>query len=177
MSSKLIPRQKVPNLELPLVSGGSWSLADENPPNFSLLVFYRGLHCPVCRAQLSELKRSLDKFAELGVSVVALSSDSKERALEAQSAWKLGKLRLAYNLDLQTARDWGLFISKGKGKSSLGIEEPAFFSEPGMFLIRPDQSLYFSVIQTMPFARPELSQVLNAIDFVLKNDYPARGEA
>lgn len=28
----------------------------------------------------------------------------------------------------------------------------------------------------MPFARPRFDEILGAIDFVLKNDYPARGK-
>jgi len=30
--------------------------------------------------------------------------------------------------------------------------------------------------QNMPFARPPLDEILMAIDFVVKNDYPARDE-
>jgi len=44
-------------------------------------------------------------------------------------------------------------------------------------LIRPDGTLYFGTVQTMPFARPHFNEMLQAIDFVLKNNYPARGEA
>ena len=28
----------------------------------------------------------------------------------------------------------------------------------------------------MPFARPHFDEILGAIDFVVKNEYPARGE-
>jgi hypothetical protein len=28
----------------------------------------------------------------------------------------------------------------------------------------------------MPFVRPKFSEMLQALDFVIKNDYPARGE-
>ncbi|MFN7087813.1 MAG: AhpC/TSA family protein, partial [Burkholderiales bacterium] len=65
----------------------------------------------------------------------------------------------------------------GRGKTSMGIEEPALFSEPGVFLVRPDRTLYWAAVQTMPFARPHFRDMLAAIDFVIKNDYPARGEA
>jgi peroxiredoxin len=43
----LMPRQKVPALSVPLVGGGTWSLADQSPENFTMVVFYRGLHCPI----------------------------------------------------------------------------------------------------------------------------------
>ena len=55
--------------------------------------------------------------------------------------------------------------------------EPEKFSEPGLFLVKPDGTLYAAFIQTMPFARPPLDQLLGAIDFIKEKDYPARGEA
>lgn len=70
-----------------------------------------------------------------------------------------------------------MYISTGRGKTSTGVEEPPRFAEPGIFLIRPDGSVYFAAVQTMPFARPHFSEILSALDFILKNDYPARGEA
>ena len=111
-----------------------------------------------------------------GVAVVAVSSDTKERAAQTSEAWGLTRLRLGYGLDLASARRWGLFISTGRGITSTGVEEPARFSEPALYLIRPDRTLYFGSVQTMPFARPHFSEILAAIDFVLKNNYPARGE-
>ena len=80
-------------------------------------------------------------------------------------------LPIAYGLGINQARDWSLFISAGIK------EEPAMFAEPGLFLIRPDQTLYAASIQTMPFARPSFSDVLAAVKFVTEKDYPARGEA
>lgn len=56
------------------------------------------------------------------------------------------------------------------------MEEPARFSEPGVFLVRPDGTLYFSRVQTMPFARPHFADILSAIDMVVAKSYPARGE-
>lgn len=44
------------------------------------------------------------------------------------------------------------------------------------FLIRPDNTLYYGNVQTMPFARPIFSELLSAIDFALEKNYPARGE-
>ena len=54
--------------------------------------------------------------------------------------------------------------------------EPDLFLEPGLFMIRPDGTLYFASVQTMPFARPAFGDILKAVDFVIANDYPARGE-
>ena len=44
-------------------------------------------------------------------------------------------------------------------------------------MVRPDGTLYFGTVQTMPFARPNFGEILQAVDFVLAKNYPARGEA
>jgi hypothetical protein len=58
----------------------------------------------------------------------------------------------------------------------MGVDEPALFSEPGVFLVRPDGTLYYGAVQTAPFARPNFNDLLGALDFVIANNYPARGE-
>lgn len=118
----------------------------------------------------------LGEFEETGVSVLALSSDDKSRAQQARDDWGLTDLNLAYELSVDQARAWGLHRSAGRGKTSIGIEEPAEFSEPGLFLVRPDETLYWSQISTMPFARPHFKEILGGLKFALERDYPARGE-
>ena len=172
----LYPRQKVPALEVPTLSGKTWRLADQSPENFTLLVFYRGRHCPVCAGYLRDLHSKLGEFEKRGVTVFALSSDGEDRARDAQENWKLQDLDLGYGLSLDAARQWGLYVSSGRGKTSIGIEEPALFSEPALYLVRPDGTLYFGAVQTMPFARPHFDDLLKAIDFAIAKDYPARGE-
>lgn len=172
----LVPRQPVPALRLPLAGGGAFDLAAERPETFTLLVFFRGLHCPICKTQLTDLESKLADFARRGVGVVAISSDDAERGERTRADWGLSELRVAYGLSLEAARAWGLYLSKGRGVTSIGVEEPALFSEPALYLVRPDGTLYFGSVQTMPFARPRLADVLGALDFVLAKDYPARGE-
>ena len=173
----LKPRERTPPLSLQTVAGTVWTLAGQTPEHFTLIVFYRGLHCPLCRAYLSELNRLHEDFVARGVQVVVISSDSAERAALAVKDWGLTNLTVGHSLPIEEARRWGLFVSTSRGKTSVGIEEPALFSEPGIFLIRADGTLYFVQVQSMPFARPHFDEMLRAIDFVLKNTYPARGEA
>jgi peroxiredoxin len=174
--AKLLPRTKVPALSVKTVSGQTWTLSDRKPERFTLVVFYRGLHCPICRGYLGELVKLEPDFKTRGVEVVVISSDDEERARRAATEWQLGNLTVGYGLDLSGARDWGLFISTSRGMTSAGVEEPAQFSEPGVFLVRADGTLYWSAIQTMPFARPHFRELLSAVDFVISKDYPARGE-
>jgi len=172
----LIPRRKVPDLELDTVSHGHFSLAEDKPDRFTLVAFYRGLHCPICTNYLKELERLTPEFEKRGVKTIAVSADPQDRAQAMAEKIGASNLRMAYGLKLSVAKEWGLYISTSRGTTSIGIEEPALFSEPGVFLVRPDQSLFYGSAQTMPFARPVFKEMVGALDFVIANDYPARGE-
>lgn len=174
--SPLIPRHPVPALNLPLVGDGRYVLGAEPGERFDLVVFYRGLHCPICAKYLLELERLAPEFAQRGVKIVAVSSDTEDRARQMAEKVKASAVRFAWGLSLKSARQWGLYISASRGTTSIGIEEPQLFSEPGVFLVRPDGTLYYGAVQTMPFARPQFQDLLGAIDFAIAKDYPARGE-
>ncbi len=73
-----------------------------------MVVFYRGLHCPLCRTYISELDKLLDDFKQRGVNVVAISSDTEERARTTQETWGVQNLEIGYGLDLEVAQQWGL---------------------------------------------------------------------
>ena len=166
------PRTTVPALDLPLVGGGRFDLTVRGPRAFTMIVAYRGLHCPICKAYLRDLDRKLTEFEAIGVTAVAISTDTAERAEQAKADWGVAHVPIAYGLTIEEARAWGLYISAG-----IKDGEPALFAEPGLFLIRPDRTLYAASIQTMPFARPSLSDVLAGLKFVAEKNYPARGEA
>lgn len=172
----LIPRQKTPNLTLTLLGGGTFDLATEGSERGTVICFYRGLHCPICANYLKELEKRVADFAERGVTCIAVSSDGEERTQAMADKIEAKGLRFAYDLPLTVAKDWGLYISTSRGKTSIGIEEPALFSEPGLFMVSPDQLLYYGSVQTMPFVRPHFSELVGALDFAIANNYPARGE-
>ncbi|MGA0991992.1 MAG: redoxin domain-containing protein, partial [Burkholderiaceae bacterium] len=69
----LTPRQPVPALNVPLVKGGRFVLGAAPAPTFDLIVFYRGLHCPICAKYLMELERLMPEFEKRGGQVVAVS--------------------------------------------------------------------------------------------------------
>jgi len=78
---------------------------------------------------------------------------------------------IGYGLGEDLARNLGLYISSGRP----GGGEPRVFSEPALLLVEPDQTLYFASIQSMPFTRPSLDQLLQGIDHAIESGYPARG--
>ncbi len=47
---------------------------------WQLIVVYRGKHCPVSKNYLASLQQIIYELDELGVEVIAVSSDGRERA-------------------------------------------------------------------------------------------------
>ena len=166
------PQGQAPILDVVLVGGGQWRLTDQHPEAFTMVVFYRGDHCPVCRGYLRQLDRMLDEFTRAGVSVLAVSGDTDERARHSVAEWGLEHLAVGYGQSVESMRDWGLFVSKGVKEG-----EPEFFGEPGIFLIRPNGTVYAVMLNSMPFARPHFDEVLKAVQWVNESHYPARGGA
>ena len=168
----LKPRQPTPDVAVETLHGDTWRLSEQTPAAFTMILFYRGYHCPICRRYLRDIDNNLAKFTELGVEVIAISSDGQARAQKSWDEWELSNITVGYGLDLDKAREWGLYIS-----NAIKEKEPEIFSEPGLFFIRPDGTLFMATVQTMPFARPTANQLLQAVSYIVENNYPARGEA
>ena len=166
------PRQPAPPLDVKLLDGGTWRLRDAKPTNFEMIIVYRGLHCPVCKTYLGEIEAKLQEFAKRGVDVIAISTDTRERAERAKAEWGLNNLRIGCELSIASAREWDLFISR-----AIRDGEPPEFSEPGLFLVKPDGTLFFASRGSAPWGRPSPEQMLRAVDVVTERKMPARGEA
>lgn len=168
----LKPRTEVPEITVEVVNSDAWSLSGSDAEYMTMLVFYRGYHCPICKTYLQNLEANLGKFEELGVKTIAISSNNQEIAEKTKQEWALEKLPLGYNLSIEKAREFGLYVSEG-----INENEPEIFSEPGLYLVNADGSLYAAAIQTMPFTRPNFDELLGALKFIKAKNYPARGEA
>ena len=169
----LIPGNPAPALDLPLTIDARFVLADQKPEHFTMLIFYRGRHCPVCKRYLEEIGGRLDELVEAGLQPFAISMDSPDRAATVHEEWETHDLPLAHSMSEETAREWGLYISDKRE----GSDEPDRFSEPGLFLIRPDGTLYMAQVQSAPFTRPSLDQLLEGVKVITEKDYPPRGTA
>ena len=153
------------------MDGNTWDLADQQVENFTLVVFYRGLHCPICEKYLKQLQELQPEFEERGSKVVAVSMDTEKRARLSRQKWELPELSLGFELPEATARAWSLYLSAGVKEG-----EPELFSEPGLFLIDKHHVIYYSSINSNPWGRPHLPSFVKAIDFIVSANYPARGE-
>jgi peroxiredoxin len=124
----LVPRKPVPELSVMTVDGDQWMLHEQTAENFIMIAFYRGLHCPKCKLSLTDLNRRMSEFRERGVNVIAISGDTLERAQRTKEEWGLENVKVGYGLSIEKARQWGLFISTSRGKTSMGVVEPDLFS-------------------------------------------------
>ena len=167
-----LPRSQAPELSVPLLSGGTWSLADSKPEAFTIVVFYRGKHCPICKTYLKEIDALIDQATGQGIEVIAVSMDGEDRARDTLSEIETEKLRIGYAMDEATARAWDLYISSARE----GSAEPTVFSEPGLFVIDPAGKVFFAQTQSAPFTRPDFAKLLGGLKFVVENNYPSRGD-
>lgn len=173
---KLLPTQTAPDLALNLVGGGTTNdlkLGTGTGGRFSMVVFYRGLHCPICRKQLTEIDKRINDLTEAGIGrAVAVSMETEDRSARIVDEWHLTNLPVAYGLSEESARTWGLNLSH-----AINDREPDLFNEPGIFLLDEDGTLFWSSTATMPFGRPPLDDVIAGVRYAQDHDYPARGAA
>jgi peroxiredoxin len=170
MTHIIKPGEKAPNLSFKTLNGSTLSLHDNLSNEMNIVIFYRGLHCPICKEYLVSIQNQLDDYSDANTSVTVISMDSEEKAKKTQLDWGLDKLNIGYGLSLDDAKNWGLFISK-----SIKEAESDIFCEPGLFVIKKDGSIYMVNISNMPFARPDLSTFSANLKFAQDNQYPVRG--
>jgi len=167
-----LPRSPAPILSVPLLAGDTWTLADQSDPAFTVVVFYRGQHCPICKTYLKQIDALIDQAAGQGVGVVAVSMDVEDRARATAGETGVQHLPIGYDMSEATARAFGLYLSSARP----GSQEPARFSEPGLFVVKPDGTIFFAQTQSAPFTRPDFAKLLGGLKFAAENDYPARGD-
>jgi peroxiredoxin len=165
---RIEPGAPMPTFRVRGVSGEELDIGRAD--NWELVVVYRGKHCPLCNRYLSTLNRLLDDFRSLGIKVIALSADPREKA-ESQAAEESWRLPIGYDLTVDQMRLLGLYVSAPRSPKE--TDRP--FSEPGLFLINPQGRLHVVDVSNAPFARPDLQTLLDGLRFLLANDYPVRG--
>jgi len=155
------------------LDGVSWPsvLNKSNQPwSFHLIVAYRGGQCRYCVNQLLELEEKIGNFTQRNVSVIAVSADSKDRAKLMVNQLQLLNLRIGYDFKIELAGQLGLYISEANKESEMPL-----FTEPGIFLISANMTMFTCWLSAYPFARPKWSDVLAGIDAISTNRTPPRG--
>lgn len=103
-SDAVVLGQPLPDIEFRNLEGESVSSRDFAGSN-TLLVFFRGNWCPLCMAQLRELKKYADELAASSARVKLVSNQSAERMAELAHELQLpGHFEFLRDGDLRAAR-------------------------------------------------------------------------
>ena len=161
------PAQTMPAITVQTLDGGEANLGG---PGWKAVFVYRGAHCPLCKEYLAQIEERAEKFAELGLEVIAVSVDSADRARPfIEESGYTGTVGVGLTLD--QARQLGLYVSQPRSEQ----EAPAPFAEPGVFIVNAEGTIQILDKSNAPFARPDLDSLLGGVDFIQKNNYPIRG--
>ncbi|MEP3197156.1 MAG: redoxin domain-containing protein [Lentilitoribacter sp.] len=171
MSNKPRVGEQVDVFEIETLSGNGPIKIGATKDRWTMLVVYRGRHCPRCKRYLNKLNDMLSKWTDV-MDVVVVSADTKEKAIADRDefGWDF---ELGYGLTVDRIRKLGLYVSEPLSEA----ETTDMFSEPGTFAIRPDGSLMLVDISNGPAARPDLDELLDGMIFNINNDRPVRGTA
>jgi peroxiredoxin len=99
---------RAPDFELPAADReGLVSLADYRQKSPVLLALFRGLYCPFCRRQMTQLAVSSEKLERLGVTTLAVVATVPERA-RFYFRFRPSRFAVGADPDLNTHRAYGL---------------------------------------------------------------------
>lgn len=102
------PGDRAPDVTLPAADReGTISLMDYRGKQPVLLALFRGLYCPFCRRQMSQLAMSADRLKKLGVATLAVVATTADRA-RLYYRYHPTHLRVAADPDLRTHGAYGL---------------------------------------------------------------------
>lgn len=155
----------------PSVAGGDNIAIGQPKDRWTMLIVYRGKHCPRCKRYLNKLNAALTSWTDV-MDVVVVSADTKEKALadQAEFGWNFD---LCYGMSEAQMRSLGVYVSEPLSDA----ETDSLFAEPGTFAIRPDGSLMLVDISNGPASRPDLEELLDGMKFNIENNRPVRGTA
>lgn len=140
--------------------------------DWHMVVVYRGKHCPMCTKYLNRLESFIRPLADIGISVAAVSGDSKEQLEE-----HLEKLEVTFpfyhGLTVGQMQELGLYISVPRSEK----ETDHLFAEPGLFVINAEGQVQVVDISNNPFVRPEHETLVSGLTWIRNpdNNYPIRG--
>jgi peroxiredoxin len=105
---RLRPGDRAPDFELPAADReGLVSLADYREKRPVLLALFRGLYCPFCRREMTQLAASAEKLERLGVTTLAVVATAPERA-RLYFRFRPSRYAVGADPDLKTHRAYGL---------------------------------------------------------------------
>ncbi|WP_424931087.1 redoxin domain-containing protein [Amaricoccus macauensis] len=161
----------LPEMSFPKLGGGEIAVGGMRERH-TLLVVYRGKHCPRCKKYLNALEALKADWEEAGYDIVVVSADPEEKAQADldEFGWSFD---LAYGMTEDQIRTLGLYVSDPLSPD----ETDRRFAEPGVFCVRPEGIIQLLCISNGPAARPDLKELLDGAKFNIAKARPPRGTA
>ena len=112
MTNQMMPGEKTPSLVLNTLDNQEWSLEKNLNNNMTMIVFYRGLHCPICSDFLKLIETQLEDYKKANTNVIVVSMDSKEKAEKTKESWGLSNLNIAFLVKKKQENGIYIFLSQ-----------------------------------------------------------------
>jgi peroxiredoxin len=149
---KLDSGDQLPEFTLTVGAGEQIILPQDINTDYAIILFYRGHWWPFCRRLLDGYEQHLSQFNELGVSIFAASSDSKEKADEVGSPLSFP---VAWGVDRNLGDQLGAFW-----------DERRDFVQPSEFLVNKAGKVLSSTYSSSPIGRTDPAEALVLIKFI-----------
>jgi peroxiredoxin len=151
----LRPGDQFPTLTVARAGGGTLHLPDDLVGHFGVILLYRGSWCPYCNAQLSAFQHSLDRLADIGAQVAALSVDDEATTQDLIARHGL-RFPVGHSADAQAiAAITGAFIN----------DDPVYLQSTG-FVLDPDGKVVVSVYSSGAIGRLVPGDVIGLIRYL-----------
>lgn len=165
----LKPADPFPPISFNLISGENRQLG-ASPGRWTLLIVYRGDHCPRCKTYVKKLHELVPAYAERNVDILLATTDPSHVAKRTidENNWTLP---VAHGLTNEQCLQLGLYLTDQDASAELDGQ----YAEPGMFLLNPEGLTQVIATSNSPSVRPDLEVVLDGIIGTQDRNLPIRG--
>jgi peroxiredoxin len=143
--------ERAPDFSLPDANGNVVNLEALTARGPVVLIFSRGAWCPFCKRHLAALARDESRFAQAGVSLVSISTDSAADSLALAREEQI-HFPLLSDSDGAIAARYGALMEGDRDGVPVAV--------PAAFLIRPDGSIAWSVVGHYPWSTTSADELL-----------------
>jgi peroxiredoxin len=106
--------EQAPDFTLADTDGKLWRLTEKRKDGPVVLVFYYGYYCNHCVSQLFALNQDIEKFQELGATVLAISADEPKLTRERYKTYGAFKFPVLSDGDHAVAAKYGVYAPSPK---------------------------------------------------------------
>ena len=159
----LHPGDPFPALTVALPEGRALRLPDALAGHYGVVLFYRGSWCPYCNAQLRAFQRSLDRFADFGILVAALSVDDEATTQDLIATHGL-RFPVGHSADAHAvAAATGAFVN----------DDPVYLQSTG-FILDPSSRVIVSVYSSGAIGRLVPDDIIGLVRYLGEHVNPSQ---